>query len=126
MPIFQKQLHYLGHKISADGLELLHEKLNAITNLAPAKNVDEAHQILGLLGCYWSFTPAFADITVPIANLLKKNIPFVWSQQCQAVLDYLKEFFCDKPILQFPDPNKDYVLYTDASNNAYSGVLCKL
>ena len=27
--------------------------------------------------------------------------------------------------MQFPDPNKDYILYTDASNNAYSGVLCQ-
>ena len=28
--------------------------------------------------------------------------------------------------MQFPNPNKDYVLYIDASNNAYSGVLCQL
>ena len=42
------------------------------------------------------------------------------------MLDYLKEIFCNKPILQFPDPNKDYILYTDASNNSYSGVLCQL
>ena len=34
-------------------------------------------------------------------------------------------FFCNKPILQFPDPNKDYILYTNASNNAHSGVLCQ-
>ena len=38
----------------------------------------------------------------------------------------LKRIFCSKPILQFPDPNKNYVLYTDASNNAYSAVLCQL
>ena len=83
---FKTQLHYLGHKISADRLEPLSEKLHAIKNLAPAKNVDEAHQILGLLGYYWSFAPAFTDITIPITNLLKKNVPFVWSQQCQAAL----------------------------------------
>ena len=75
---FKTQLHYLGHKISADGLEPLPEKLEAIKNLEPAKNVDEAHQILGLLGYYRSFAPAFADITTPITNLLKKNTPFVW------------------------------------------------
>ena len=54
---FKTQLHYLGHKISADGLEPLPEKLEAIKNLAPTKNVDEAHQILGLLGYYRSFAP---------------------------------------------------------------------
>ena len=37
----------------------------------------------------------------------------------------LKRIFCSNPILQFPDPNKDYILYTDASKNAYSGVLCQ-
>ena len=77
---FKTQLHYLGHRISADGLEPLPEKLEVIKNLAPAKNVDEAHQILGLLGYYRSFAPAFADITMQITNLLKKNKPFVWSR----------------------------------------------
>ena len=72
------QLHYLGHKILADGLEPLPEKLNAIKKLAPAKNVDEACQILGLLGYYKSSAPALADITIPITNLLKKNVPFNW------------------------------------------------
>ena len=106
-------------------MEPLPEKLEVIKNLAPTRNVDEACEILGLLGYYRSFTPAFADITTPITNMLKKNTPFVWSKECQDALDYLKEIFCNKPILQFPDPNKDYTLYTDASNNAYSGVLCQ-
>ena len=107
---FKSQLHYLGHNISANGLELLPEKLEVIKNLVPAKNMDEALQILGLLGYYRSFAPAFTDITISITNLLKKNTPFVWSKECQNTLDYLKEIFCNKPMLQFPDPNKDYVL----------------
>ena len=41
------------------------------------------------------------------------------------MLDYLKEIFCNKPILQFPDANTPYILHTDAYNNAYSGVLCQ-
>ena len=46
---FKTQLHYLGHKISADGLEPLPEKLEAIKNLTPAKNVDEACQNLRIV-----------------------------------------------------------------------------
>ena len=65
---FKSQLHYLGHKILSDGLELLPKKLGAIKNLTPTKNVNEAHQILGLLGYYWSFAQAFADITIPITK----------------------------------------------------------
>ena len=36
------------------------------------------------------------------------------------------KIFCNKPLLQFPDPSKLYVLYIDASNNEYSGILCQL
>ena len=119
---FKTHLHYLGHRISANGLEPLPEKLEAIKNLVSARNIDEAHQILGLLGYYRSFVPAFASITLSISSLLKKNTPFVWSDKCQLALEYLKEIFCNKPLLQFLDPNKPYVLYTDVSNNAYSDV----
>ena len=57
MSISQKKLH-LDHRISAEGLEPLPEKLEAVKNLAPAKHIDEAHQILGLLEYYQSFAPA--------------------------------------------------------------------
>ena len=117
--------HYLGHRISENGLEPLPEKLKAIRILTPARNLDETCYILGLLGYYRSSIPAFANITLPITNLLKKNTPFVWSDKCQLGLRYPKEIFCKKPLLQFPDPNKPYALYTDASNNTYSGVLCQ-
>ena len=122
---FKTHLHYLGHRISANGLQPSSEKLEVIKNLAPTRNVDEACQILGLLGYYRSLVSAFANITLPITSLLKENTPFVWSNKCQLVLDYIKEIFCNKPILQFPDSNKPYVLYTDAPNNAYSGLLCQ-
>ena len=111
--------------ISTNGLKPLPEKLEAIRNLAPTRNVDKVHHILGLLGYYRSFIPAFANITLPITSLLKKNKPFIWPYKCQQALEYLKEIFCNKPLLQFPDPNKPYILYIDASNNAYSSVLCQ-
>ena len=82
--------------------------------------MDKACHILGLLGYYRSFIPAFANISLPITSLLKKNTPFVWSDKCQLALEYLKDIFCNKPLLQFPDPNKPYELYTNASNNVYS------
>ena len=63
---FKSHLHYLGHRISANGLEPLPGKLKAIKNLAPARNTDEACHILRLIGYYRSFVPAFADIILPI------------------------------------------------------------
>ena len=65
---FKTQLHYLGHKILAGGLELLPEELDAIKNVAPAKNMDKVHQILGLLGYYQSFASTFTDITMTLPS----------------------------------------------------------
>ena len=62
-------------------------------------NLDEACQILGLLGYYGSFALAFADITMQITNLLKKNTPFVWSHHA---LYYLNEFFAVTQYYNFP------------------------
>ena len=108
MSIFKTHLHYLGHRISANRLEPLPEKLKAIRNLAPTRNVDEACHILGLLGSYRSIIPAFANITLQITSLLKKIHHFFGQIKCQQALEYLKEIFCNKPLLQFPDPNKPF------------------
>ena len=121
---FKTHLLSLGDRISVDGLEPLPEKLDTIKSLAPPRNIDTSCQVLGLLDYYRSFIPAFTDITLPITNLLKKNTPFIWSNKCQLALDYLKEIFYNKLILQILDNNKPYVLYTDPSNSAYSGILC--
>ena len=102
----------------------LPEKLEIIKNLTPTRNIDEACQILGLLGYYRSFVPDFTDITLPITSLLKKNTPFVWSKM-PTHIRLFKRIILQQINMQFPDPNKPYVWYTDASNKAYSGVLCQ-
>ena len=65
------------------------------------------------LELYVSYLFLSFELTLPQSHRETQNVT------------YLKEIFLSKPILQFPDPNKDYVLYTDTSNNAYSGVLCQ-
>ena len=35
----------------------------------------------------------------------------------------LKDYLQEAPILRYPDPAPDYILYTDASKYAYGGVL---
>ena len=82
MPILQNPLAVFRSQNINQWTGPLPEKLEAIKNLAPTRNIYEAHQILGLLGYYKSFVPAFANITLPITSLLKKNTPFVWSEKC--------------------------------------------
>ena len=48
---------------------------------------------------------------------------FEWTKECQACFELLKEALCTHPILKYPDPERPYVLFTDASKYGWAGVL---
>ena len=58
-----------------------------------------------------------------MATLTKKNKPFIWTVACQTVLDTIKHALTNSSVLIYPNPNKEYHLFMDASNHTWSGVL---
>ena len=80
-------------------------------------------QFLGLVGYYRKFVPQFADIARPLNALTRKDVEFEWNEICQESFELLKRKLIEVPILQYPDPSKPYVLFTDASKYAWSCVL---
>ena len=83
----------------------------------------EIKQILGLVGYYRKFIPRFSDIVKPLMRLTRHDTLFQWSKMCEFAFQSLKNALCTKLILKFPDPQKLYVLFTDASKYAWAGVL---
>ena len=55
--------------------------------------------------------------------LTRKDVEFEWNEICQESFELLKRKLIEAPILQYPDPSKPYVLFTDASKYAWSCVL---
>jgi hypothetical protein len=49
---YQKQIHYLGHIISRDGIEVDLEKVESIREWLVPKNVTEVRSFMGLEGYY--------------------------------------------------------------------------
>ena len=60
---FKKHIQYLGHLISADGIQPLPEKLKSIAKMPAPRNPKEVKQFLRLVGYYRKFVPRFADIS---------------------------------------------------------------
>ena len=59
----KKEIHYLGHLISPEGISLLPNKLDCIQHMPAPKNAKEIKQFLGLTGYYRKFVPRFVDIS---------------------------------------------------------------
>ena len=120
---FKKHIQYLGHLISADGIQPLPEKLESIAKMPAPKTPKEVKQFLGLVGYYRKFVPRFADISRVLTHLTKKDVEFKWTAECENCFQILKRSLQESPILRYPDPKANYTLYTDASKYAYAGVL---
>ena len=43
---------------------------------------------------------------------------FEWTPEHQAAFVHLKDATVQAPILHYPNPNKTYIIYTDASDDA--------
>ena len=137
---FKKEIHYLGHLISIEGISPLPNKLDCIQHMPVPENAKEIKQFLGLTGYYRKFVPRFADISRPMTTLTKKDKKFKWTPACQKSFHLLKETLCGEPILKyvlflnpmaeggifekFPESwDLQYLLYTDASKLSWAVVL---
>lgn len=65
----------------------------------------------------------FSKIAEPLVSLTKKYAKFKWNGRCQQAFDYIKDSLTVIPLLSYPDPNKEYILYTDASDTAVGACL---
>ena len=88
---FRSHIHYLGHMLSAEGIQPLPEKLDSITNMPAPENQTKVKQFLGLVGYYHKFMPHFFDISRPLAKLMRKDTPFTWMKQCHLAFNMLKD-----------------------------------
>lgn len=122
----KKEILYLGHIVSANGVSPDPEKTKILEKFPVPQNVDEVRRFVAFCNYYRKFVPSFATITMPLNNLLKKNVPFVWTPECQNAFSFLKTSLITPPILEYPDfsETNQFILQTDASDLAIGAVLC--
>ncbi|CAI7858988.1 unnamed protein product [Closterium sp. NIES-54] len=117
-----KKVQFLGHMVSAQGVHVDPKKIEAVRTWKTPENVKELQQFLGFANYYNRFVPQYAKIAAPLTNLLKKNTPFKWEDVHQQAVEQLKTALTSAPVLILPDPEKDYVIEADASDQAVGAV----
>ena len=101
------------------------QKLEAVNNYPKPVSKKDVGTFLGLTGYYRRFVPHFATIAEPLTELTKGKNPdqVKWSEQSGEAFRKLKELLLTPPILKVAEPNKQYVLQTDASEQGLGAVL---
>ncbi|KAI4898201.1 hypothetical protein NFI96_005256 [Prochilodus magdalenae] len=116
-------VQYLGHVISAEGVKADPNKVQAIREWPVPKNQTEVRSFVGLASYYRRFVKGFAEIASPLHQLTEKGRRFKWSEACQKAFECLKASLMSVPVLAYPDPDKMFILDTDASDAGIGAVL---
>ena len=89
----------LGHLVSEMGIEVDKAKIKVIEQLPPPVNVKGIRSILGHVGFYRRFIKDFSQIYRPLMNLLAKDAPFEFNDECLNAFHTLKNALILAPII---------------------------
>ncbi|GFV82069.1 retrovirus-related Pol polyprotein from transposon opus [Trichonephila clavipes] len=98
-------------------------KVFAVKNWKRPENLRELRSFLGLCTYYRKFVKGFSNIARPLHKLTESKQKFQWTKECEDSFLQLKEALTSSPILIYPQPDKPFILDTDASNESVGAVL---
>jgi transposase InsO family protein len=120
------KLKFLGHIVEPGKVYPNPEKVECIRKYPVPRNKKNIQQFLGLIGFYRKFIPNIALHARPITMLLRDEIEFIWSNECQITFEYLKSVLTDLSELHLPDLNGQFIISTDASRVGLGAVLLQV
>jgi hypothetical protein len=107
---YQKQIHYVGHIISEEGIVVDPKNIRAIEGWPTPRNVSKVRSFMGVAGYYKRFIEGLSKIAHPITSLQKKGVKFEWTSYCERSFQHLKHLLTSAPILKIVDPNEEFVV----------------
>ena len=123
MAIKQKEIDFMGHTLSPEGIQISKEKVRAIQEMPIPEDVSGVRRLCGMIQYLARYTPHLARDLGPIHNLTRKDVPFDWSAECQQAFEKLKKKLSESPVLVFYDPDKALILQADSSEGGLGAVL---
>ena len=125
----RKQITFLGHEVSANGMQPGNINLKGIAEMAPPANYTEVRHFLGMTGFFRRFIRNYAQIAKPLNDILEGEASKLKSEAVTLPPDALDAFKKLKmccmtvPVLAFADFEKEFQLEIDASSEGLGAVL---
>jgi hypothetical protein len=113
----------LGFVVSERSIEANPEKISAIMDMGPIKNLKDVQRVTGCLAALSRFIARLGERRLPLYKLIKKSDHFSWTPEAQEALDSLKNMLKSSPILMAPTPEEPMLLYNAATTQVVSVAL---
>ncbi len=131
---FKKELLYLGHVISSDGIRPDPKKVQAILNYPVPETVHQLRSFMGLVNWFHKSLQDLAKLASPLTDLLagpnvsrrksaSTDIKHKWTPACAQAFDAVKQAMANAATLKLPDLNQPFQVITDASDYALGAIL---
>lgn len=118
-----KELKFLGHVVSAEGVLPDPEKTSAVALFPPPTDKKTVRQVLGQCPYYRRFVEQFSEIAEPLTRLTRDDVQFTWTEEQQCALKELQGRLQSAPVLAHFDELAGTEIHTDASNVGFGAVL---
>jgi hypothetical protein len=114
---------YLGYEVGQGHVRPVRAKISVILDFPRPTSKRQLMRFLGMAGYYRKFCPNFSSVSEPMTALLKKNVTFAWSKDCETAFEKVKAMLVSAPALSAPNFDHPFKLAVDASDIAVGAVL---
>ncbi|PKU59897.1 putative mitochondrial protein [Dendrobium catenatum] len=94
-----KSISFLGHMVSSEGISVDPQKIQAVVDWPRPTTAFEVRSFLGMAGYYRKCVKRFSQISTPLTRLTQKSVAFVWTLECEASFQKLKDCLTSAPVL---------------------------
>jgi hypothetical protein len=113
----------LGFIVSEWGIEANPEKIAAITNMGPIKDLKGVQRVIGCLAALSRFISRLGEKGLPLYRLLRKAERFTWTPEAEEALGNLKALLTNVPILVPPAAGEALLIYVAATTQVVSAAV---
>ncbi len=119
----RNSVRYLGHIIENNTIRPVQDNLIAIRDFPRPQSKKNIRQFLGKVNFHYKYIPNQNTVLEPFHRLLRKNIDFEWSNECEKSFHLIKNYLCSTPVLAIFNPDSAIIIQTDASIKGIGAVL---
>lgn len=110
------EINFLGHVLSSVGLLPNEDKIKAIAECAKPRNRKQLKSFLGMASFYRKYVNDQSLNSPNLSLLLKKNVSWVWTNECDKDFEKIKSSLCNNNLLYYPDMSLPFYLATYSSD----------